>query len=965
MMGLIFYVLFSLGLFWPISLAIDSVRESAAIQKPSDELQEILADGAKLRISGDFRKAIKNYEAALNQSKALSSVGDEREALVQLGILNWNIGEMQRSHLYFEQALALSKFIKPSRDESFCIGAERIHQLYSLAKDKRSANLTAESTALFKEAIDVARNIGSQEHQLKCLRQLSANFWNTNEYDEFYSLNLAALKIAIAIRHRGEQGVCNNNVGLFFWKNSNYSKAIKHIETALEIAESENLEKDKSDATTNLALIYLELGDHEKAREYIARAMEVDARSSDPYNLAVDYNNLGLIYKNQGDLSKTASLIQKSIECYEKARFLARGLHNQKIECIAGGNLGEAYAGLEKYHAAIFHYGLALDTASDLGDSEVECQLLNNLGNAYLKMGQIEISRVCFSFAISRAVKEASARFLWEAYFGLGQGCEIQGDRGKALDWYIRSIEIVDRVRSQLLLESYKIGFTRNKLKVYERLIQLIWENARSANIDSGEEEIFQYVEKIKGRAFLECLAESSIDIFEGMDDLQRRSLRESSRRSSAMLLELARPHHTESARQDIKGRLAQEEDRYFRILSSLKVDHPGFANLVSPVPCKLGAVQRALNNRNTAIIEYFLGDRGSFVLKIKSDSLRIYPLATRKNIEESVKPFLKYLSSPPRKEIEGSKAGRRIFSELLAPLELDKEHGLENLIIIPDGILHLLPFETLRPESLDGNASYLIDQFGLSYAPSASVFMYLENLKVDPSAYRGILSFGNPFYEMAPVLAAKIPGQEAGSFQYAGHVFAPLPYSEEEIMTASSFFPIDLRYIFMGREARERTFRKFTRQQYQIIHFAVHGYVDASRPFRSALLLSPTSDPEDDGLLQARELYDLQLKANLVVLSACETATGALEKTEGALSLTRIFFYGGARSVLSTLWAIGDRSAVDFMRIFYQQLSTGASKAQALRQAKIEMKKTLYSHPYYWAQFVLSGDPYSPITMK
>ena len=112
---------------------------------------------------------------------------------------------------------------------------------------------------------------------------------------------------------------------------------------------------------TNLALIYLELGDHEKAREYIASAMEVDARSSDPYNLAVDYNNLGLIYKNLGDLAKTTSLIQKSIECYEKARSLARGLHNQKIECIAGGNLGEAYAGLEKYHAAVFHYGLALD----------------------------------------------------------------------------------------------------------------------------------------------------------------------------------------------------------------------------------------------------------------------------------------------------------------------------------------------------------------------------------------------------------------------------------------------------------------------------------------------------------------------------------------------------------------------------------------------------------------------------
>ena len=115
----------------------------------------------------------------------------------------------------------------------------------------------------------------------------------------------------------------------------------------------------------------------------------------------------------------------------------------------------------------------------------------------------------------------------------------------------------------------------------------------------------------------------------------------------------------------------------------------------------------------------------------------------------------------------------------------------VSNLIIIPDGILHLLPFETLRPESFDGNTSYLIDQYGLSYAPSASVFMHLENLKVNPRSYRGILSFGNPFYEMAPALTTKTPAQDAGSFQYAGHVFEPLPYSEEEIMATSSFFSV------------------------------------------------------------------------------------------------------------------------------------------------------------------------------
>jgi CHAT domain-containing protein/Tfp pilus assembly protein PilF len=940
-------------------------HEPANIQSGSDEVQHMLADGAILRTSGDFSHAIKKFEDALRRSKERSSVGDELTALIQLGILNWNIGEMQKSHIYFEQALALAKIEKSSRDEAYCNGAERINRLYTQAKEKRSAYLHTDSIALFKEAIAIARSMGSQEHELKCLRQLSANYWNINDYDEFYSLNLAALKIAVAIRHHGERGVCNNNIGLYFWKNSNYSKAIKHMQTALEIAESEGLDKDKSDCMTNLALIYLELGDHEKAQEYIANAMDVDVRASDFYNLAVDYNNLGLIYKNQGDSAKTTSLVQKGIECYKKALSLARNLHNRKIECIVGGNLGEAYAGLEEFNKAVFYYGLALDIVSELGDSEVECQLLNNLGNAYLKMGQVEMSRVCFSLAMARAVKEASARFLWEAYFGLGQGWEMQGNKRKALDCYTRSIEIVDRIRSQLLLEAYKIGFTRNKLKVYERLIQLIWENTSLPNYDGREERIFHYVEKIKGRAFLESLAESSIDLFGDMDELQRRSLAESSRRTSALLLELARPDHPEPAQRNIQKNLAQEEDRYFRTLSTFKVDHPGLANLASPDPCKLDAVQRALRNRNTAIIEYFLGERGSFVLEIKSDSLRVFPLAAREKIEKSVQPFLKYLSSPPRKEIEGSKAGRRIFEELLGPLELGKERRLDNLIIIPDGILHFLPFETLRMEGLEGAWPYLIDQYGISYAPSASVLMFLENLKIDQDSYRGILSFGNPFYGTVSAHPMKNPGQASSSFQYAGQVFSSLPHSEEEVNTVSSFFSKGFRHVFTGSEARESTLRKFSRQRYQIIHFAGHALVDELRPFRSALLLSQTPDPEDDGLLLARELYDLQLKANLVVLSACKTATGTLEKAEGVLGLTRIFFYAGARSVLSTLWAIGDRSTVDFMRVFYQHLSTGISKAQALRQTKIEMKRSVYSHPYYWAQFVLSGEPDSPIILN
>jgi CHAT domain-containing protein len=144
----------------------------------------------------------------------------------------------------------------------------------------------------------------------------------------------------------------------------------------------------------------------------------------------------------------------------------------------------------------------------------------------------------------------------------------------------------------------------------------------------------------------------------------------------------------------------------------------------------------------------------------------------------------------------------------------------------------------------------------------------------------------------------------------------------------------------------------------YRIIHFACHGFLDERSPFRSALVLSDADAAGDDGLLQMREIYGLNLSADLVVLSACQTAAGRLERSEGPMGLARPFFFAGARSVIASLWPVNDQSTVAFMHDFYRSLAAGLPAGEALRDAKTRMLKSPWAHPFYWASFMLQGDP-------
>jgi CHAT domain-containing protein len=248
-----------------------------------------------------------------------------------------------------------------------------------------------------------------------------------------------------------------------------------------------------------------------------------------------------------------------------------------------------------------------------------------------------------------------------------------------------------------------------------------------------------------------------------------------------------------------------------------------------------------------------------------------------------------------------------------------------------------------------DGAGSrYLVESAAVSYCPSASALALLGNPDHRERWKKDLLALGGPNY--AHDYGTTIEGERIE--------WAPLVFSRREVLNIAQLFSANTVDVLMGDAATEDSVKKLSLKDYRIIHFACHGFLDERYPYRSALALSLTDASEEDGFLQMREIYGLSMKAELVVLSACQTGKGPLERSEGPMGLARPFFFAGARSVLASLWPVNDQASVVFMREFYSRLRGGSSASEALSGAKRKMLRSKWKHPFFWASFMLQGDP-------
>ena len=282
----------------------------------------------------------------------------------------------------------------------------------------------------------------------------------------------------------------------------------------------------------------------------------------------------------------------------------------------------------------------------------------------------------------------------------------------------------------------------------------------------------------------------------------------------------------------------------------------------------------------------------------------------------------------------------RELYETLIGPASKELKN-IRALCIVPDGLLWTLPFQALTST----RGSYLVQEYALHYAPSLSVLVEMNSRSTKPDVAGSLVAFGNPVI---------------GRDEKLNQDLCPLPEAEAEVAAVATTVRSPAKKIFIGREAQEKTFKALA-PEYSTIHLATHGVLDNRDPLYSHLLLTKTEgDVENDGWLEAREIMNLRLNAELAVLSACETGNGRISPGEGVIGMSWAFLVAGTRSMLVSQWRVNSASTAQLMKNFYQVLAKRPNtidKAEALRQASLRLlKDPRYRHPFYWAGFALVG---------
>jgi CHAT domain-containing protein len=615
------------------------------------------------------------------------------------------------------------------------------------------------------------------------------------------------------------------------------------------------------------------------------------------------------------------------------------------------------------YHAsALKYFREALQEAESINYDYEGCNVYVNMGYALLAIKKYEESMNCFSKALEIAMRVQRDDIIWEAYFGLGQCLEKYGQYNSALAYYGKSIETIDRMTGRLALDIYKVGFLRDKMRAFEFLLNLLWNLREKEKTSRYDLKIVEIVEKAKARAFLEELGSVDRSTLELSSKKFRNEQLSLSKKISLIISELVRSDLEDIQRQKLLTRLQVEEDKYTNLLNRTKTEQAEHSGIAPPAVISSDRIQERYLDGRSAFLEYYLGEKRSFGIFISRDHFILKVLPPRATIEDSLRAFLKMISTPPERNFQGALAGRRIYKELVYPFEAGLSKSIEHLIFVPDGVLHYLPFEALvRDDFKKAEPKYLVELFDISYATSISSLAYLMDKGRSRDSKKTLLAVGNPVYVPGngKILKRRDKQEETLREIYLNEGFelSALPHSKKEVRGITRCFQDDKVDVLLEADAKEEDVKTRSLEDYRLIHFACHGFLDEKTPMRSALVLALDDDSEEDGFLQAREISNLRLNADLVVLSACQTGKGRLESAEGVLGLPRSFFYAGARSTISSLWKINDKSTSKIMPDFYRYLAAGNNTARSLRLAKLKMLQSRFSHPFYWAAFVLNGD--------
>jgi CHAT domain-containing protein len=703
-------------------------------------------------------------------------------------------------------------------------------------------------------------------------------------------------------------------IGITAFFDRDLETASKNIATAAAVATRIHDIGGQIRFTTVLGMGLVQAKMYDRALPYFNNALEIAKKTPDSGYPIFTYEAqlealIGL--KRYDDAQRLADAMLKQISATYRTGPQAELLPFAARIALARGDVQRAVEDLRQ--------SIAICKAAGYQQTQAEPEAI--LAEVFRNEG--DLSRAEYFAAQAAADTQASGdkwsipqRLQILAQLQVAQGKYIQADRT-----YDRASAFIDSglANSSSVLE--KTSLIRASGSLYPEHFSLV------ASRLNNPEKAYAIVEQVRGRVAADLLMSGSLD---------SQNAKRIEHTISSLQLQMMSANSIEDVNRLRNQIFTAEEARWIS---------PGVNILKRKAEetIPIERVRRSLDS-STAILEYVVAEPRSYCLVISRDSFHVVPLAGESRIDELETAYLKAV----RGKLPAHLEARELFHALLRPIP-ETTHK-QNLVIVPDGQLHLLPFGALENSS----GTYVIESHLVVYAPSVTGFYLLSQETAHAGmSLQPLLGVGGIPYAQAPLRPVSLlRGPERSNL-------GDLPYSKQEVLDANSAIGGN-NELLMGESATESAFKRAADRRQGTIHLAVHGFANDPDPDQASLALLPDPAAGEDGFLHASEIAMMHLNANLVVLSSCDTAVGPIEGEEGISTLSNSFLLAGARAVVSTLWPVEDTSSLFLMKRFYSGIAAGHSPALALAEAKREMLHNFgkAAVPYHWAGFTFEGVP-------
>jgi CHAT domain-containing protein/Tfp pilus assembly protein PilF len=766
-----------------------------------------------------------------------------------------------------------------------------------------------EAVLAYEKAASLSHEGGVPSAEATGLVRIAEILWSMGDLKGAVDRANLALPIFRSVGDLRGEVTTLGDLGVIHMDLSEPQIALDHYQKALPIARKLGKIFLEAQLLHNIGFVYGFLGEHEKALDYYKRALPL--KSGFPKSEATTLDSIGQIHV---DLKHYAT----ASRYLERALAIRRRIGDRRGEAITLNDMGWVFEDRGQKRTALRYYRQSLELSRSVGNQFQQVITLDSIGEIQLALGETSAARESLRNALVLVRQTGNRAEEAETLADLARVEKKSGNLGEARALAEQALQVAESVRARVAGTDLRISYSSKVRSRYDLLIDVLM-RLHEGEPDSGlAAEALQTSERARARGLLELLAEARTDLREGVDP---------------KLLE--------------------------REFSPLSV--AGIQELV---------------DANTLLLEYSLADEHSFVWAVTPTSVTAHVLPGRSAIETAARDLQRIWSAAggPSGEARSPQA-ERLARMLLVPVA--GELGSKRLVVVADGALQYLPFGALPAPGPSGTRRrLLIDDHEIVTLPSASTLSALRQGATDrkpPTRVVAVLadpvfSADDPRVNPTGNLVrrgSRAPGPAAELVRSAKESglssLERLGASRHEAQAISALAGAGNSFVALDFQASRATAMGAEVASARVVHFASHGLLNSRHPELSGIVLSLVDErgQPENGFLRTRDVYKLKLSADLVVLSACQTALGKDVRGEGLLGLSRGFMYAGAPRIVASLWQVPDRATSELMKHFYEGiLKQGLRPAAALRAAQTSIRREKrWASPYYWAAFTLQGD--------